>query len=24
VLQITGQVPRTIEQYAKDYRASWA
>jgi len=24
VLQITGQPPRTIEQYAKDYRASWA
>lgn len=23
VLQITGRVPRTIEQYAKDYRASW-
>ena len=23
VQQITGQVPRTIEQYAKDYRASW-
>ena len=23
VLQITGQAPRTIEQYAKDYRASW-
>jgi uncharacterized protein YbjT (DUF2867 family) len=24
VPQITGQAPRTIEQYAKDYRASWA
>jgi uncharacterized protein YbjT (DUF2867 family) len=24
VLRITGQSPRTIEQYAKDYRASWA
>lgn len=24
VRQITGQPPRTIEQYAKDYRASWA
>lgn len=24
VLQITGQPPRTIEQYAKDYRGSWA
>lgn len=23
VQQITGQVPRTIEQYAKDYRVSW-
>jgi uncharacterized protein YbjT (DUF2867 family) len=23
VLQITGRPPRTIEQYAKDYRASW-
>ncbi|MBX3607209.1 MAG: SDR family oxidoreductase [Piscinibacter sp.] len=23
VLQITGQAPRTFEQYAKDYRASW-
>lgn len=23
VQQITGQAPRTIEQYAKDYRASW-
>jgi uncharacterized protein YbjT (DUF2867 family) len=23
VLQITGHAPRTIEQYAKDYRASW-
>jgi uncharacterized protein YbjT (DUF2867 family) len=23
VHQITGQAPRTIEQYAKDYRASW-
>jgi uncharacterized protein YbjT (DUF2867 family) len=23
VSQITGQTPRTIEQYAKDYRASW-
>lgn len=24
VQQITGQAPRAIEQYAKDYRASWA
>ena len=24
VLQITGRAPRTIEQYAKDYRTSWA
>jgi uncharacterized protein YbjT (DUF2867 family) len=24
VLQITGQTPRTFEQYAQDYRASWA
>lgn len=24
VLQITGQAPRTIEQYAQDYRTSWA
>lgn len=23
VLQISGRAPRTIEQYAKDYRASW-
>ena len=23
VLQVTGQPPRTIEQYAQDYRASW-
>jgi uncharacterized protein YbjT (DUF2867 family) len=23
VQQITGHAPRTIEQYAKDYRASW-
>lgn len=23
VQQITGQAPRTLEQYAKDYRASW-
>lgn len=24
VQQITGQAPRSLEQYAKDYRASWA
>lgn len=23
VLQVTGRAPRTIEQYARDYRASW-